>query len=312
MFGTSRISRWIYAAKVASWPKLLVPFVLGQAVGAFDAGRLGFVALGFGFVFSLSILLYVVFLNDWADARVDGIKRELFPDGCSPKTLPDRILSPRWVVFAGVAAGTLGIGIAYGASFWLMRPWLFAACVIGLALFWAYSLPPLRLNYRGGGELLEAIGVGFVLPAINAYAQSGDLRSPSYLIFVPFTILAASSAIASGLADEQSDVAGGKVTFVTTFGNPAARSAVNLLIALGGLFWVVVPLTADARIFPASVVASCATLVFAPRVWARSKDARTNAFPAMARYKLELHRAIWFGAIAFSFCLWAYVFNRYA
>ena len=48
-------------------------------------------------------------------------------------------------------------------------------------VFVAYTLPPLRLNYRGGGELLEMLGVGLALPLYNVYLQAGamaDQRQP--------------------------------------------------------------------------------------------------------------------------------------
>ncbi|MEO1172640.1 MAG: prenyltransferase, partial [Myxococcota bacterium] len=193
---TSTFARWRYAAKPNSWPKLLVPMLLGQSLGAYLAGRIDPRALAFGVLFVVADLLYIVFLNDWADERVDRIKREMFPDGCSPKTIPDDILPARALLGAGIGAGALGLVIAWTFGHWLDRPWLFAGAAAALAVFWAYTLPPLRLNYRGGGEVLEALGVGFVLPWLNAYAQSGVLGGAGYAVLAPFVVLSLSSAVA--------------------------------------------------------------------------------------------------------------------
>lgn len=300
---TTTFSRWRYAAKPKSWPKLLVPMLLGQSLGAYLAGGMNPVAVVFGISFVVADLLYIVFLNDWADQEVDRIKRQMFPDGCSPKTIPDGILSSRSLLLAGLAAGTVGLFVAWLFGSWLGRPWLFAGASAALGVFWAYTLPPLRLNYRGGGELLEAAGVGFVLPWLNAYAQSGTVWAPVYGLLAPFVVLSLSSAVASGLADERSDVAGGKTTVASRFGNRFARRFVEGLMVLGVILWALSPLWLGLELTVPLWLGAGVTVAFVPRLFARTGQAGTDAFGAQGLYKLELHRAIWFGATAASLAL---------
>lgn len=277
--------------------------LLGQSLGAYLAGRIDPRALAFGVLFVVADLLYIVFLNDWADERVDRIKREMFPDGCSPKTIPDDILPARALLGAGIGAGALGLVIAWTFGHWLDRPWLFAGAAAALAVFWAYTLPPLRLNYRGGGEVLEALGVGFVLPWLNAYAQSGVLGGAGYAVLAPFVVLSLSSAVASGLADERSDIAGGKTTVASRFGNALARRLVEVLVVVGVGLWLASPLWLGLDLAPPLWTGALVTLFFVPRLLARTERARTDAFREQGLYKLELHRAIWFGATAASVAL---------
>ncbi len=44
--------RWIYAAKLDSWPKLLVPMLFGQALGVTAAGRVDLVAAALGLCYT--------------------------------------------------------------------------------------------------------------------------------------------------------------------------------------------------------------------------------------------------------------------
>jgi 1,4-dihydroxy-2-naphthoate octaprenyltransferase len=289
-------SRWVYAAKPNSWPKLLVPTALGQGLGAFVAGGVNGTALVFGVLFVLADLLYIVFLNDWADASVDRIKREMFPHGCSPKTIPDGILPRRALLLAGISAGILAIAVATAFEALLNRPGLSLSAVVALAVFWAYTLPPLRLNYRGGGEALEALGVGGVLPWLNAYAQSGLAWAPPYAVLIPFFTLSLASAIASGLADERSDLLGGKRTVANVFGNRSARRVIESLVILGGLGWATLSLWRTELPRAVLVLGAAVTLAFLPRMLARTASAVTDAFAEQGRYKLELHRAIWWSA----------------
>ncbi|MGD8859422.1 MAG: prenyltransferase [Myxococcales bacterium] len=292
------LPRWVYAAKPGSWPKLLVPFGVGQAIGAAHAGRLQAAALLWGLLFTLCGLLFIVLLNDWGDREVDALKRRMFPDGCSPKTIPDGILSARALLLSGLAAGAVALAAAWLGAGWLDRPLLGWAGVLGMTVFWAYTLPPLRLNYRGGGELLEMLGVGALLPWINAYGQSGQLAPQGLWVLPGLVSMSLASALASTLSDEDSDRAGGKTTAATRFGNAATRRAADVFSGLGIALWAGgAALHGGAPLLllcaPALVVAAMhyrAQLAASPRAVAR-------AFAEQGRYKGHLHRAIWHGAL---------------
>jgi 1,4-dihydroxy-2-naphthoate octaprenyltransferase len=294
--------RWVYALKPASWPKVFVPALLGQALGAAHAGRVSVGALAFGLLWMVADVAFIVLLNDWGDREVDALKRRMFPRGCSPKTIPDGILPARAVLAAGLGAGVVALLLAAAAGFLLERPMLLPLAALGLSVFAAYTLPPLRLNYRGGGELLEMVGVGAVLPVLHAYAQCGVWAPPELKLVLPGLLaLCLSSALASGLSDEESDRAGGKRTFTTVLGNPVSRRASEVLLVLGALLWLGAAGWARGALLQGSLVlGALLTLFFAARVWRKSPAAVTNAFGAQGAYKLELHRAIWWGSTLLS------------
>ena len=286
--------RWLYAIKPDSWPKLLVPMALGQAVGVFASASFSLGALLFGLIFTLLDGIFIVLLNDWSDQGVDRIKREMFPDGCSPKTIPDGILAPKTVLIVGLLAGLTAalMGVLFGGM--LDRPLLAIAAVVSLSIFVAYSVPPFKLNYRGGGEVLEAVGVGLALPWLNAYAQSGEIWAPSYWLFAGFVLLSMASALASGLSDEMSDAKGGKTTCATLWGNAWVRHSVELLVPVALGLWL---LTSLVGAVPFWVVCAAAIVVafYLVRVIGASGEAVTNAFKAQKLYKLHLHHGIWYG-----------------
>jgi 1,4-dihydroxy-2-naphthoate octaprenyltransferase len=294
------LARWLYALKPASWPKLLVPAFLGQALGAATAGGLSWAGACLGSAFTVADLVFVVLMNDWGDQEVDALKRRMFPTGCSPKTIPDGILSARAVLGGGLVAGGSALGLAWGGGLILERPllgWLGVAC---LALFWAYTLPPLRLNYRGGGEVLEALGVGLLLPALHVYVQAGHLSGSTLVVLGGFVPLCGASALASGLADEQSDRAGGKTTCATWLGNRVTRRGVEGSCWLGAALWLGAGLGAQAGLvggLPAWALLPPAILVAvsAWRLGRSSEGASTGSFAAIRDYKQVLHQAIWHG-----------------
>jgi 1,4-dihydroxy-2-naphthoate octaprenyltransferase/chlorophyll synthase len=287
-------ARWLTALKPSSWPKLLVPAFLGQAIGFASTGEVSFWGLSFGGAFTVLFIAYVVLLNDWGDRDVDRIKRQMFPAGCAPKTIPDGILPAGQLLVVGSLAGALAFGVAVAAGLTLARPLLIPGALASLALFVAYTLPPIRLNYRGGGEILEMIGVGLSLPWLNAYAQSGEPVPLGFVIVIPgFALLALASAIASGLSDERSDQKGKKRTFTTMLGNAKARRSVELAMLLGCIAWGVGVFLGDVEVKIACLIASTTAWDYLKLVYRQSNAAVTNAFAAQAVYKQLLHAGIW-------------------
>lgn len=292
------LGRWLFALKPASWPKLLVPAALGQAIGIDDAGQTSFAGLGLGALFVGCFLVFVVALNDWGDREVDALKRRMFPE-TSLKTIPDGVLPAGALLVAGALAGLTAIAVAGVATVALDRPLAVPLALASLAIFCAYTLPPLRLNYRGGGEVLEMLGVGVVLPSVSAYFQGGHLVASASVVLLGFAPLALASAVASGLSDERSDRAGGKRTVVMLLGNERARALVLGLAAVGPAVWL-----AEAALLssgPPAVVLVAAALTAAdewPALGRASPDAITDAFGAQAAFKTRLHALVWRSGMA--------------
>ena len=296
--GWSTTQRWLYAIKPASWPKLLVPMGLGQALGVAATGSFSLVALLLGLLFTLCDGLFIVLLNDWGDEHVDRIKRQLFPDGCSPKTIPDGVLPARSLLFAGLLAGLGALVIGAIATVGLGLEHALLGAGICLGLFVAYSLPPFELNYRGGGEVLEMLGVGVALPLFNAYLQSGVVWHPVYELLLGYALLSLASALASGLSDEVSDHQGGKRTFTTMFGNAVVRRSVEVCLGLASLSWWITRWSQpDVTPWLMIAVASSVVVYFQWKLLDMSHTARTNAWGALKLYKLHLHHAIWYSGL---------------
>ncbi len=85
-------------------------------------------------------------VNDWFDRHVDAINE---PD----RPIPSGRMPGRWGLW--VALATSGLALVLAA---VLGPVVFGATVIGVALAWAYSAPPLRLKKDGwGGNSAVAI-----------------------------------------------------------------------------------------------------------------------------------------------------------
>jgi chlorophyll synthase len=76
-------------------------------------------------------------VNDWFDRHVDAINEPQRP-------IPSGRMPGRWGLY--VAWGWTGISLIFAMA---LGPWVFGAALLGLALAWAYSAPPIRLKRNG-------------------------------------------------------------------------------------------------------------------------------------------------------------------
>ena len=76
-------------------------------------------------------------VNDWFDRHVDAINEPQRP-------IPSGRIPGRWGLYLAIGWTSLSLLVATA-----LGPWGFAAAVVGLALAWFYSAPPLRLKQNG-------------------------------------------------------------------------------------------------------------------------------------------------------------------
>lgn len=76
-------------------------------------------------------------INDWYDRDVDAINEPHRP-------IPSGRVPGRWGLYIAIVWTALSLLVAA-----TLGQWVFVAAIVGLALAWAYSAPPLRLKQNG-------------------------------------------------------------------------------------------------------------------------------------------------------------------
>jgi 1,4-dihydroxy-2-naphthoate octaprenyltransferase len=233
-----RTGAWVQASRLASQSYIFLPILLGQAVWFSQSGE--FLILPFILIqlFGLFDQLYIVYANDYADMETDRINSTptIFSGGS--RVLVEKALRPgdlkraTWLMVLLALSTGLILTLAYHRI--LMLPIM----VFGLLLLWGYSYPPVRLSYRGGGEILQTIGTGMILPLLGYYAQSGSMADFPWWVFLVLLPTSFACAVGTSLPDEPSDRESGKKTLTVLIGQQPAKSAVMLLnlISLGFLY----------------------------------------------------------------------------
>lgn len=171
---------------------------------------------------------------DW----LSGVDRYVAPDKRTPfsggkKTIVDGLLTVREAAIIAVAAMAAGAAIGLVVAF--TRE--FAVLWFGLAGFFAsifYSLPPLQLAYRGGGEAAVGLTFGPLITCGTFLVQAGTVTLEVFLVSIPLGFLIAGVLWINQYPDYEADKRGGKMNGVVRLGKKKAGAVYALL--LGGAY----------------------------------------------------------------------------
>src|SRR5690554_5300525 len=214
---------WVQAARPLAAANVAVPLILGQALAYAAHGRFAWGL--FGAVQLLGILnqLFIVFANDFADREADALNpspsvvsggSRVIQEG---KLAPEALRKAAWLMLGAMVLVAVILALIH--RLW----WLPLLVLAGAGLLWAYSFAPLRLSYRGYGELLQGLGIGVVLPIIGFYAQAGSFDAFPWLGLLPCFLLGYVGNLLTALPDYPGDRAASKRTYPVRFGQFAAR-----------------------------------------------------------------------------------------
>lgn len=230
------------------------PLLLASVLGVYASGLLiaraqGAVLVPNDVLWSglalLLVSLSIHYANEYADVETDARTRPTLYSGGSG-VLPSGLVPPRFALGAAWWSLALGGGVGVaGAALGAFAPVVLLLLVLGAALGWQYSLSPLRLAWRGWGEVDNALLGGMLLHFYGHATASGTFELSLLWICLPFTLLVFVNLLATGWADREADAAVGKRTLATRLSpfvlrrlhGGAGFSALLVLVASAG--WLV-------------------------------------------------------------------------
>jgi 1,4-dihydroxy-2-naphthoate octaprenyltransferase len=212
-----RLSRGWLALRATRLPFLsatLVPVAVGIAIAAAQGVFNPFTAL-ITIIGACATHLALNVANDVFDTRQGADDANVNPTQFSGGS---RVIQYGLVSLRGMAAISLAcyaVAIACGLLL-LVTSWspaLLIIGIVGIVLSVQYTAPPLKLVYRGLGELTTAIGFG-PLMLVGAYVvqSGGTISTEAVLASIPIAILVALILYVNEIPDRVGDARAGKRT----------------------------------------------------------------------------------------------------
>lgn len=213
----------------------LAPFVFGAAVAWRETRHIdiGLAATAFFVLFLVEVGKNAV--NDLYDFR-SGADPAVLPSERTPysggkSVLVDRLLTEHdlvivaWMTFA--VAGLIGARIALPD-----QPWLLVVGGVAALLSVLYSMPPVKLSYRGLGELAVGIVYGPAIVLGSLVWFGAPFAADAVVGSIILGILIAVVLMANELPDERADRLSGKRNLVVRIGKDLAISLIGWLFAI--------------------------------------------------------------------------------
>ena len=264
------VQYWFKNARYRSLAQSVMPAILAAVMASNNEGFVWWTAL-LAIVGVAMAHLAMNLADDWFDYRVDmlGDRDKVTRQGFRAMMVKYPYLSSGEQTLKSTAlaiAAFLALALGCGLAIWWKRdfnwsiPLIVALCGF-LGTF--YSAPPLKLAYRGLGELVIGIIFGPLLMSGVYVASCGSIDWGIVLTGIPVGMLVTDILFTHSFIDLKGDEASNKMTFARLLGSTGACLACSLILIFVP-FLLVVLAVCTGYLHPAYL----AVLVMLPRgVW---------------------------------------------
>lgn len=193
-------------------------FLLGALFAVILGATFDLYKFVFGYTIVFTAVLSVSYSNNYFDVAIDKYSTQTLFSGGSYILVghPELLKLTKWI-----AIGLLGLSILLGFMFIAVfsYPITFLVLVIfGNLLGWFYSAPPIKLIYRGIGEISTTIAAGFLIPGFGYFVIMGRINSSFIVLSIPLLIYGFVLSLNFESPDIDSDHRGNKKTLVVRKG----------------------------------------------------------------------------------------------
>ena len=172
----------------------------------------------FGYAIMLPAHLALSYSNNYFDVQVDQYNEPRFISG-GTKILQNNPELRSFCLWFSLALMILSLILTVAFIIIFNFSLIFLAFILfGNFLGWFYSAPPLRLAYKGLGELSNMITMGILMPGLGYWVMRGGFE-PLFLFFaIPFLLYGLDFIISVETPDMEGDKQGKKQTLVVRKG----------------------------------------------------------------------------------------------
>jgi 1,4-dihydroxy-2-naphthoate octaprenyltransferase len=253
---------------VSFWPGLLrlarmrfllynlLPVALGVAASVHEGHGFQVGWYVFAQLFAWTVHVMTHFCNEYFDLEADRENVYYTAWTGGSRALVDGLVPPSMALSAAFVTLSAATAMVAVMPTWPAR----VVAVITVLLAWFYTSPPLKLNYRGMGEITVAAILNGLWPVLAAILQAGTVPVMLLVTLLPTAVLQAARMMVMNLGDRRSDASVGKRTLPVIIGyeravivivsaQPLAYATLTVFAVFGWVPWVVwVPMAATAAL----------------------------------------------------------------
>jgi len=231
---------WFKAYRAPFLTASIAPVFLGTAVAWYELHQFNVVIFLLALFGTIFAHLGANIFNDYYDHLTgnDDNNPDFTPFSGGSRMIQNGILTPRQVSRAGLIAFVITAVIGIILIGYSGRPALIIFGVIGIILGYIYSAIPVKLAYRGLGELTIFLAFGPVTVLGAYFVQTSHISWLVFLTSIPAGLLVALILYVNELQDENADRCAEKNTLIVNIGNPQKALTLYRIIIFAVLIWI--------------------------------------------------------------------------
>lgn len=226
-----QLKSWLKAIRLHFYPLSSLGFLLGTTLASSIGAKFNFTVFILGLLWIFFLEVSTVLINEKEDYETDRQNEFYGSFSGGSRVIVDGLLSFQHISKGIILSISLSILFAIFILLASPSPTINVLTIITLSsiLSIGYTLPPLKLSYRGFGALDVSLvhSAGIVLAGF--VFQGGDWHNPlPWLLCIPLFFAILPSIILAEIPDKEADKAVGKNTISVRFGRKAAAKTALL------------------------------------------------------------------------------------
>ena len=225
--------------KIMLWIKAIrAPFFSATIMSAVIAGALAYSEGKFSWLYLFSAIFIIAgsnsginLINDYFDhkSKNDELNKYPGPFSGGSRVIQDKLIKPRSILIAGISSFVIVslVGLYFVIFVNLHLLWFGLAAVL---LGYFYTASPLRLAYRGLGEILVFLKAGPLAVCGSYLLFTGNITLEAVLISIPQGLLLTAILLINEFPDYEADKLAGKRHVIVRIGREKARIFYAVLI----------------------------------------------------------------------------------
>lgn len=272
MINFKRLAIWIKAARLPFLTATIIPVILGTVIAWSETGRFSIV----NFILAVTGISFLHtgtnLMNDYFDHRTgnDLSNKNYTPFNGGSRVIQDGLIRPKGILLFSLACFVIGSIIGLWINYSLKTNVVLFMGIIGVFLGIFYTALPLKIGYRGLGEIIVGFCFGPLVVTGAYYVQAMRFSWTAFWASIPVGILVALILFINEFPDYEADKTVHKNTFVVLFGKEKAIILFNILL------WLVYFIIAVCTIFKALPWAILITFLTIPAAFRITKVSMKN------------------------------------
>lgn len=220
---STRVFSWLALLRLGATARGVLPFLFGAVIAWSQGNPIDWAVLLLSSLAVICVMLMTFLVNEYYDYDTDAANQQYHRLSGGSRILPMGLIPKRHAL---IAAYIFTI-IAMGTGLWLYfgfktGPLTIPLGALAIIIGYAYTAPPVRLSYRGWGEVSILFACGWLATMMGYYLQTGRLDNIATLASLPGGFSVFLVILMNEIPDIASDRLSGKRNLAVRLGRDKA------------------------------------------------------------------------------------------